>query len=287
MNTANLFQPRMRGYGAAAFVSTLALCLALPVAAHDFWIQPNSFRVPPGDPVSLNLQVGHGKDRQTSLMTADRVIRFDSTSQAGHVDLRNKMRMGDPNADTVLRFQTTGLKLLAFQTNGTYSELPDIRFNDYLKAEGLTPAINYRAKNKTTGQPGRETYSRRAKALIQVGPYAKTDDAIATRTLGLSLEIVPGTNPYAPGFNGKLPVRIYYYGNPLPGATVMLNNLDFDSRPVETMVTNVEGRAAFTLPRTGMWQLNVIWTRPISNDPKADFETVFSSLTLGFAPGGH
>lgn len=253
--------------------------------AHDFWLQPNAFSVAPGGTAAMTIQVGHGSVRQKSLMTADRVTRFDSLSAAGWLDRRPELKLGDAGRDTVLRFAKSGLQVLSFETNGTYSELPDIRFNDYIKFEGLTPAIIARAKAGKTNQPGREIYSRRAKAMIQVGPYAASDDAVATRATGLSLEIVPDADPYAPGFKGTLPVHILYYGKPLAGATLMVNNLDFDDRPVATVVTDASGAASVTIPRLGLWQLNVVWTRPITNDPKADFETLFSSLTFGFAPG--
>lgn len=275
----------MRRKLAPLLLTTVAvLALPLSVNAHDFWVQPQTFKLPAPGTTTMSLQVGHGTARQKSLMTADRVTRFDSFSHAGHVDRRKELRLGDANTDTTMRFSKTGLNLVVFETNGTYSELPGIRFNDYLKAEGMTPALTLRARQKKTDQPGREVYSRRCKALIQVGSYAKTDDAIATKAIGMPLEIVPEKNPYAPDFKGALPVRIYYYGKPLAGATVMLNNLDFDGRPVETFITDATGRTSFTVPRNGFWQLNVIWTRPITNDPKADFETMFSSLTLGYSP---
>ena len=81
-------------------------------------------------------------------------------------------------------------------------------------------------------------------------------------------------------------MRILYQGRPLAGALVKLNNLDFDERPVETHATDAQGRAVFRLPKVGLWQLNVIWTRLIAKDPKADFETTFSSLSLGFPRPG-
>ncbi|MDV6331153.1 DUF4198 domain-containing protein [Asticcacaulis sp. 201] len=272
-----------RNYLGLCLAAVASLAVYLPASAHDFWVQPKTFNLKAPGTTTMTLQVGHGTARQTSLMTADRVTRFDSFSHSGHVDRRKELRLGDANVDTTMAFPKTGLQLLVFETNGTYSELPSIRFNDYAKVEGLTPAIAQRARLKQTDQPGREVYSRRAKALIQVGSYTKADDAIASKAIGMSLEIVPEINPYAPGFKGDLPVRIFYYGKPLAGAKVNLNNLDFDGRPVETMLSDASGRVTFHLPKNGFWQLNVIWTRSIS-DPKADFETMFSSLTLGFSP---
>lgn len=264
-------------------VTTAMTALPLVASAHDFWLQPTTFQLAPGATTQMTIQVGHGINRQKSLITADRVTRFDSFSTGSHLDRRGELKLGDANTDTTLHFPHSGLQLLVFETNGTYSDLPDIRFNDYITFEGMTPALDLRQKTNATTADGKEVYSRRAKALIQVGPYSKADDAIAEKPIGMSLEIVPLANPYAPGFKGDLPVRIYYYGQPLAGATVMMNNLQFDDRPTQIVKSDAQGNATMTIPRIGQWQVNVVWTKPIQNDPKADFETMFSSLTFGYA----
>lgn len=264
-----------------------ALILPLSASAHDFWLQPTTFNLAPGQATAMTIEVGHGINRQKSLIEADRVTRFEALGADGRKDIRSWLKLGDANRDTQLQFDRPGLQLLSFETNGTYSDLPDIRYNDYIKFEGLTPAILQRQQLHQTTADGKEVYSRRAKALIQVGPYSKADDAVATHMVGLSLEIVPEVNPYAPGFKGTLPVRIYYNGKPLAGATVMMNNLDFDDRPTQIVLSDANGRATLNFPHLGLWQANVVWTRPIQGDPKADFETTFSSLTFGYPPGTH
>ena len=267
--------------------AAIALVLPLSASAHDFWLQPTTFTLAPGQTTAMIVEVGHGRDRQKSLIEADRITRFDAFGSDGRKDIRSWLKLGDANRDTQLSFAKPGLQLLSFETNGTYSDLPDIRYNDYIKFEGLTPAIAQRERLHQTTADGKEVYSRRAKAMIQVGPYTKADDAVATHVVGLSLEIVPDVNPYAPGFKGALPVHIYFDGKPLAGATVMMNNLDFDDRPTQIVLSDASGRATLNFPHLGLWQANVVWTRPIQNDPKADFETTFSSLTFGYPPGSH
>ena len=230
----------------------------------------------------MTVWVGHGPARERSLIGADRIIRFESIGPDGRADRRGELKLGSPSSLTQLKFASRGLYVLAFETNQTPSELPGLRFTDYIKAEGLTPAIDLRARTHATDAPGRELYSRRAKALIQSGEPAPGDAAVATRALGLSLELVPERDPYAEGTGTELPVRVYYEGRPLAGALVKLNNLDFDDRPLESHLSDAQGRTIFHVPRIGNWQFNVVWTKPIKGDPKADFETTFSSLTLGF-----
>ena len=169
--------------------------------------------------------------------------------------------------------------MIVMETNHTGSELPFVRFNDYARDEGLTPIIAARAKAGSTSTTGREIYSRRATALIQVG-NARTQNV--TRPVGLTLEIVPQINPYELAASAAFPVQVLYDGKPLAGATIKLNNLDFDAKPLAIKLTDAQGRAAFDLPRTGRWQLNVVWSKPVTGNPAADFDTTFSSLAFGW-----
>jgi uncharacterized GH25 family protein len=77
---------------------------------------------------------------------------------------------------------------------------------------------------------------------------------------------------------------VIYAGHPLPGALVKLTNLKDDASPLEVRLTDHEGRASFTMPSSGSWLLNVIWTKPLPRTEETDFETVFSSLSFGFPP---
>jgi uncharacterized GH25 family protein len=117
--------------------------------------------------------------------------------------------------------------------------------------------------------------------LVQVGPPG-ADQPHVTRPIGLTLEIVPERNPYAPRASDALPVRVIYEGRPLPGALVKLTNLGADEKPVAQVRTDGAGRATFSVPRRGEWLLNVVWTKPIQGDAPGDFDTTFSSLTFGF-----
>ena len=260
----------------------LTVALTSPVAAHDFWIQPSQFVTGVGTPVPLTILVGHGPFRQRWGVKAERVVRFADISAAGTVDRKAALHPDSGDTDATLSFVTPGTHIIVLETNHAQSTLPSIRFNDYIKVEGLTPAIERRSALKLGDTDGRELYSRRAKALVQVGGDT-AGQAHITRPLGLSLEIVPQKNPYALAAGELLPVQILYEGKPLAGATVKLNNLDFDMKPLATRITDMAGRTAFDVPRRGKWQLNVIWTKPLAGNPDADFDTTFSSLTFGFA----
>ena len=258
------------------------LLAGVPAAAHDFWIQPRAFRVEPGTAVPIAIFVGHGAARQRWAVRLNRVVSLRSVGPEGRVSDHGKsLRQGTHAPDATLSFGEPGVHVVSFVTTPASNELPAMRFTDYLRAEGLTPALRLRERTKTTGEPGRERYSRRAKALVQVGPPGAPSKR-TTAPIGLSLEIVPEVDPYSPGSARSLPVRVVFEGRPLPGALIKLTDLRADDRPVETRLTDRAGRAVFRLPRTGEWQMNVVWTKPVKDQPNVDFETTFSSLTFGF-----
>lgn len=270
-----------------AYPVPIALALAAaPAAAHDFWIQPARFATAAGAPLPFDLLVGHGAFRQRWGVETARVVRFDDISAAGSRDRRAVLHTQSGDNDGTLQFATPGTHVVVLESKAALSVLPSIRFNDYLTVEGLTPALAERARTGSQDSEGREFYSRRAKTLIQVGgrgqPAAGTSPV--TRPTGLKLEIVPQKNPYELKPGEALPVQILYEGRPLPGATVKLNNLDFDAEPIATTRSDSAGRARFNVPLRGRWQLNVIWTKVVNGNPQADFDTVFSSLTFGFDP---
>lgn len=257
----------------------LIAAIASPAAAHDFWIQPAAFHVAVGAPVAVTLLVGHGTDRQRWGAKAARVVRFATIVGATTVDRRALLHTESGSDDATLSFASPGTHIVMLETNHATSVLPAIRFDDYVKVEGLTPAATLRAGKPASA--GREIYSRRAKALIQVGAPMGAQPWI-TRPIGQTLEIVPQINPYRLVDGQALPVRVYYRGQPLGGATVKLVNLDADSKPAAVRLTGSDGRVAFDVPRRGRWQLNVVWTRPIVGHPDADYDTTFASLTFGF-----
>ncbi|MBC7505306.1 MAG: DUF4198 domain-containing protein [Sandarakinorhabdus sp.] len=259
----------------------LVILGGVPAAAHDFWIQPARFAASVGEPVPFTLLVGHGKFRQRWGVETARVLRFADIGTTGSSDRRAVLHTDSGDDDGTLALTTPGTHVIVMESRPAISTLPAIRFNDYLKVEGLTPAIARRAATGQSDADGRELYSRRAKTLIQVGSTTAGQPHV-TRPAGLKLEIVPQKNPYDLKPGHTLPVVILYEGRPLSGASVKLNNLDFDAEPIAQHLSDAGGRAAFAVPLRGRWQLNVIWTKPISGNPNADFETIFSSLSFGY-----
>lgn len=273
----------------AALLLALSVCsFASLVSAHDFWLQPKQYWIAADALTPLTLQVGHGPFRQRSPIPARRITRFQAlTPEGALVDLHSQLRLGKATEDGDFRFTKPGTYLLVLQTDyRAQTHLPSIRFNDYLRAEGLTPALEQRARLHLMDADGSERYSRCAKAIVQVGQSALRPQRPLSKPLGLPLEIVPDVSPYDVPRSRTLPVRVIYAGRPLAGALVKLTNLEHDASPFEVRQTDYEGRASFTMPSSGSWLLNVIWTKPLPRSEETDFETVFSSLSFGFPSEG-
>jgi uncharacterized GH25 family protein len=276
--------PRHR---APVFALLLGLCYVSSVGAHDFWVQPNRYWLSPQAVTPLTLQVGHGPFRQRSPIPLSRITRFEAIAPNGTViDLRDRLHLAGNLEDGDFRFLDPGTYVLMLETDDrAQSHLPAIRFNDYVRVEGLTPALEQRERTHRMDADGSENYSRLAKSIVQVGTLDAGSQAQVTKPRGLPLEIVPERNPYAEPRLATLPVRVLYQGRPLAGALVKLTNLEHDAAPVEMQLTDRAGRASFTMPNDGSWLLNVIWTRPLPRTSETDFETIFSSLSFGFTSG--
>ena len=256
---------------------------AVPADAHDFWVQPGSYRIAPDATVPITLQVGHGAFRQRSPLPLGRIARFEAVTPGGMaVDLRSNLHLGRPTDDGELQFREPGSYVVVLETdNRAQSHLPAIRFNDYLRAEGLTAALEQRERAHRMEADGSENYSRRAKAIVQVGSQSAGSQSQVTRALGLPLEIVPDVSPYAVPKPSVFPVHVLFDGRPLAGALVKLTNLEHDAEPVETHLTDKDGRTSFAMPGRGEWLVNVIWSQPLPSTRETDFETIFSSLSFG------
>lgn len=274
--------------GTALFLGLLLWCRTGPAIAHDFWLQPTEYWVSPDALTSLTLQVGHGPFRQRSPIPARRITRFEAIAPKGTVvDLHEGLRLGGATEDGDFRLRNPGTYVLVLQTDDhAQTHLPSIRFNDYLKVEGLTPALDQRARTHRTDADGSERYSRCAKSILQVGSAGAGSQDQVSKPVGLPLEIVPEASPYAVPRSATLPVRVIYAGRPLAAALVKLTNLKDDASPFEVHLTGRDGRATFSMPTSGTWLLNVIWTKALPRSDETDFETVFSSLSFGFPPDG-
>jgi uncharacterized GH25 family protein len=256
-----------------AIVLLMAIGFARDGAAHAFWVKPDDFWLNPRAALSWTLEVGDAFTRQPSPIPPQRITRFEAISPAGASrDLHGgSIRLAEPGAYVVV-----------LETDDrAYSHQSAMRFNDYLEAEGLTPALEQRTRTHRMHVDGFERYSRVAKSIVLVGTRNGHVPDRVLQPFGLRLEIVPAVNPYATPRPARFPVRVLYDGRPLPGALIKLMSLDRQLAIEDQQRTSASGVATFAMPAGGNWLVSVLWTKPLSNAEDADYETTFSSLTFG------
>jgi uncharacterized GH25 family protein len=263
----------------SVFLSACAFIAASAAAqAHDFWLEPETYSVAPNQPVEVRFKIGHAGVHEPWSLRLDKVVDFKDCVDgvcASVADIVPDEAGRRGRARVVPK--ASGTHVLSFESRHSFSELEAVAFNDYAKKEGLTAVLDHRKARNSSSEPGRELYSRRAKALIRVGGVASDVSA----PVGHALEIVPLANPYALEPGQALPVRVLFNGAPLRGATIDFDDLSDALDPLQSAITDSDGRAAFVIEGDGPFKLMTIWGEPLVNDRRADFETIFASLTFG------
>ena len=266
-------------------VSAIAIAslVALDAQAHDFWLQPSVFQAMPGQSVELRMLIGDPGAVEHWETEWRKVVSLQDFAPTAVHDLLAALHPLNGTKPELTRVDATvtlageGTHILAFASNQQLSELPAEQFTSYALHEGLALPLAGRKANGKTKAAGRELYSRRAKALVQVG--AQATDTVS-QPIGQTLEIVPERNPYLVKPGEPLRVVVRFHGSPLPGASVVLESLGAGATHGTPALTDSRGSASWPLPSKGDWKVNVVWSYPI-NDPRADNETVFCSLTFG------
>lgn len=266
-------------------IATLALLVtAGSASAHDMWVEPESYSVTQGTPAAISLRVGHADDEDAWRAPWERVHSFRSYDPAHRVqDRQAALIVPAPEgaANATFAFETQGTHIVALESYHSTSTLEAKKFNDYVVEEGLDNVTALRTKTGKMQSPGVELYSRRAKALVQVGD---TPSFNVLQPIGQTLEIVPLRNPYARGGGTALPVRVLFQGRPIAGVQIRL--LPLSSKVVTPVKrrTDAEGRATFDVPRRGRWLIMAVHARPMTGNTAGDFDTIFASLTFGYGP---
>ncbi|HTD52790.1 MAG TPA: DUF4198 domain-containing protein [Thermoanaerobaculia bacterium] len=253
----------------AAFVllATLGVQAAL---AHDFWIEPSTFR--PAVPSQLTVALRVGQDFRGDPVPRDdrKIDRFVLADPAGESAIP-----GLPGTDPAgfVRIERPGLAVIGYRSRRTFIELEAEKFEKYLTDEGLERVSKARAERGESGKPGKEVYSRCAKSIVLAGggPAAGYD-----RPLGFTLELVPEKLVAKPG---DLPIRLLYEGRALEGALVVAINREEPEKRLSVR-TGRDGRARLGLPRPGVWLVKVVHMVPAPKDTGADWESLWASLTF-------
>jgi uncharacterized GH25 family protein len=248
----------------------LPMLMLAPLTAHDFWIQPSAHRARSGDLVKVRLMVGERGKGEGLKRNPDRYHRFSALMGDRETSLTG-LDGADPAG--FFRPQSDGLMTLVYAGKPSRLELPAIKFEAYLREEGLTQIIAARQSAGRSTAPGRERFVRSAKALVQVGDHHDGWD----RPSGLRLEFIPQQDPFLVKVGESLSVNVRLDGQAISGLRVTA--IAEDGTTLETR-TDEQGRAAIRLDRTGRWIFKAVHMLPVTDDPTVDWESLWASLTF-------
>jgi uncharacterized GH25 family protein len=245
----------------------LMLLSASPAAAHEFWIEPSTFRPEPERKVEFFLRAGELGKAEPVPRRESRIERFELVGARGVTPIRGAEGR-DPAGEATTSGEGPWVAVL--RSRPLSITLDPAKFEAYLREEGLEHVIAARAAKGQTRVDGREIYSRCAKALLGTG---------ADRVLGLRLELVAEKDPAALGADRSLPVRLEFEGKPLAGALVLARSKGAGDRPLRGR-TDTEGRVIFQLDGAGPWLVSSVHMVPAPDGVDSDWESLWASLTF-------
>jgi uncharacterized GH25 family protein len=252
----------------------LACSFATAVLAHDTWLIPQRFAVMPNATVQLDLTSGMA------------FPRLETSIKPGRLD-RAKCRLAEDvfglfnfsPAPKSLRFQTVLLKVGVatcwVELEPKALELTPKQVKEYLDEIDAPAAVRKEWVTAQEPRHWRELYTKHAKTFIKVG------DGLAgsswAEPVGMSLEIVPESDPTAIRGRSEFVVRVLEKGLPLSNFSVGL--VREGSHKGQIRKTDNEGRVRFRLATAGRWLFRGTKLRK-GTQTGIDWESDFTTLTV-------
>ena len=268
----------MRGTAGASVLGLLLMLVSGPATAHDYWLE-FSPRVPrSGDVLGLSLWVGEDYvASEQKGMERERTRVLQHLCAAGDEDLRELAREGAaPLVKIPLR--APGGHLLALERTPAHIKMRALKFNRYLKHEGLSGAFAERKRAGERLQGARERYTRYLKAFVQVGDVA---DGQSTRVLGQRMELVPARDLAVVKRGERLALQVRFEGVPLAGVQVEAFVRDAAGKPQgQQRVSDEHGLVEFTLGEPGAWLVRTVHMQRCIGCEDADWESFWAAYSF-------
>ena len=261
------------------FAALATLSLAATTLAHVFWVQPATFHAKPGDILKIQLHVGDTFPGEIVPRNDGKIDKFVVVGPTAEIEKPAVGRDADPIA-AVYRSTVPGTYLIAYRSKSTPVTLEAEKFEIYLKEKGLEKIVAKRAELKLSAAPGKENFSRSAKAVFRIGD--KPSDGPASKDMGFRVEVVPKSDPSTLKPGDSLSLVIRSEGKPYANALVQARNTDHPDSGIAAR-TDEQGRIAFKLPRSGVWVIDTVDMFPAAAGADADWESVWASLTFEVA----
>ena len=259
--------------------SIILSVVAMPLAAHDFWLEPSTYRPQTGDEVSLTLRVGENLQGDTLPYIDEWFSNFSVFSDSGERPVDGLM--GDDPAGR-FEVESPGTHLVGYRSTNSFVELAGQKFHDYLAKEGLESIIETRMRRGEADSSGLEYYSRCAKTLLSAGQ--ETKGTIFNKALGYTLELIPELDPGAMTPGQSLPIQLLYASEPIEHVLIVAFTKGEPEKKISGR-TDSDGRVLLNLDRPGIWLIKAVHMIEVPpDDQKADWESFWASLSFQLDP---
>lgn len=263
----------------------MVLILALPLAAHEFWVTPAQWVVQPGARATILANVGDQFPGANSFTAPERIDTIRLVGPASDTVLPPPYRREKDSlaADTQLP-NTPGTYIGVVVVKPRLGEKSGPVFQEHITHQGLDDVGEYREKHGETGKAVRERYSRYGKTLLRAGTGGGS--AHVTKPLGLKIELVPDVDPTSLSAGSTLRLRLLLDGRPAPNALVGGVYAAAQAKPEGwplTARTDGEGKVEFKLEHRGPWLFRSVRTvrgSGESGELAADWESYWASLSF-------
>jgi hypothetical protein len=252
----------------------LWLAFAGPVAAHEFWLEPEDFHLEAGDRLVANGKVGQTLEGEVLGYYPEATVHFDLTRGADSAPVTGAVGQ-IPAVDMAVL--GPGLNVLRFQSSNyqvTHETLAD--FASFLEDWDQEWAMQTHLDNDLPQTGIREVFFRYAKALVEVGDGAGDD-----RALGMPLELVALDNPYAA--TGPIELELRLKGEPLADGSVKVFRRAPDGA-VTVAPLRTDARGRFAAPgEPGLYLVNAVYLDLASERMQmflgASWQSLWASMT--------
>lgn len=252
----------------------IAVTVAWPAPAHEFWIAPERFQPAPDENIIAHFKNGENFTGINLAFFERRSIRFELAWDGQRIELMP--RMGDlPALDHPA--PGDGLVVVAHETAPS-----TISYREWEKFQAFADHkdfVGIRDRHRDRGLPETgfsESYTRHAKALVGIGSASGRDEV-----LGLETEFVALTNPYVDDVDAGFQVQLLYNGEPRVQAQVEVFDRDAEGIVNVTLHrTDDQGRVTIPVLSGHTYLLDAVVIRDGPEDAKHVWETLWAALTF-------
>jgi uncharacterized GH25 family protein len=258
------------------FVFIIFIPVGLYAQVQPFWLQPDKFSYKTGEELKLNFSTGEDFIAEPIDAKISSIEKLELHTLEKITDLKTSFKEGKKDNLSV-QLSNEGTYIISLQSAPAFVETESVKFNAYLKDNGLDDALHYREQNHQSDIPGTELFTECAKLIIQTGGKG---DATFKKSTGLPLEIFVEKNPCNIKVGEMVRFKVMFRNKPLFGARVMIWNRADNRTTRQPVYTMKDGTIEARISSNGPWLMTVLTAIP-STEKNAAWQVYRGSLMFG------